>query len=288
MRADMSEVQQKILEIAIYFDDFCKEHGIQYYLMGGSALGAIRHKGFIPWDDDFDVFMTYDNYNKFLRMCRTHLDTHRFYLQAENTDEWPMFYSKLRMNNTTFIEEDTKDRKMHKGFYIDIMCLNNTSKWLPFRYAQYLAARLLVAKTLSERGYFTNSLFKKIVMSIAKVVVRGHVFDALIAFVRCLNNKDTGYVGHFFGRADFSKTSFPKEYLGEPRYVPFCDQLFPVPEKVEDYLTLRYGENYMDMPDEKTKAQYPVHAIFYDTDRDYTHYENSTLCLEEKGFKRNS
>ena len=62
---ELKELQQVILEIALDFNAFCSENNITYYLMGGSALGAMRHKGFIPWDDDFDVFMDSDNYFKF-------------------------------------------------------------------------------------------------------------------------------------------------------------------------------------------------------------------------------
>ena len=58
----LKDVQSSILSVAKYLDSFCNENGIKYYLMGGSALGAMRHKGFIPWDDDLDVFMTFDNY----------------------------------------------------------------------------------------------------------------------------------------------------------------------------------------------------------------------------------
>ena len=83
MNVDIKDFQYKILEIAFYFDEFCKKYDIEYYLMGGSALGAVRHHGFIPWDDDFDVFMTFNNYHKFLHYASIHLDTEKFHLQRE-------------------------------------------------------------------------------------------------------------------------------------------------------------------------------------------------------------
>ena len=69
-KVEIEKIQDKLLEIAKYFDAFCKKNDVVYYLMGGSALGAVRHKGFIPWDDDFDVFMTYHNYIKFISACK--------------------------------------------------------------------------------------------------------------------------------------------------------------------------------------------------------------------------
>lgn len=271
--ASTEEIQNKLLEIAIYFDSFCKKNNITYYLMGGSALGAVRHKGFIPWDDDFDVFMDFDNYTKFLSVCETDLDTINYYLQKENTKEWPMFFSKLRLNETTFIEEDTKDRKMHKGLYIDIMCLNNAPRNKSYRFVQYLAARLLTIKTISERGYLTDDRTKKTVMSVFKHIIGPKLKKALIKFVRHLNRTETELVGHFFGRAKFSKTSFPREYLGEPRYVQFSHTSLPVPSMVEEYLTLRYGGRFMEMPDEKTKSLYPSHSSFVDLSKHYEEYE---------------
>lgn len=271
---DIVALQNKILEIAVYLDEFCQKYDITYYLMGGSALGAVRHQGFIPWDDDFDVFMTHDNYLKFIDACKKYFDTERFFLQEENTTEWPMFFTKLRMNGTTFIEPDTKNKKMHKGVYVDVMCLNNVFDNRIYRYLQYLCARLISAETLGQRGYITDSKKKKIVIFFSKLFIRGVVKNILIGFVRSLNNIDTKDVGHFFGKARFKHTSFPRDYLGIPKYIKFSTSFLPVPEKVEKYLTLRFGD-YMKMPDEKTKSEYPIHAEFVDLDKDYKEYENN-------------
>lgn len=274
MNPTIVDIQNKILEIAVYFDKFCKENEITYYLMGGSALGAIRHQGFIPWDDDLDVFMDFENYSRLIDLCKTKIDDEQFYFQKEGTEEWPLFFSKLRMNGTTFIEEDTRNNKMHKGFYIDIMCLNNVSNNLIYRYIQYLAARLITIKTLSQRNYITDSKLKKTAMRFFNYGITEKSKIKLLKIVRSLNHKKTEYVGHFFGRAKFKNTSFMTEYLGAPRYVKFSSTFLPVPNKVEQYLSLRYGPKFMEMPDEKTKSLYPSHSAFVDLNNDYKIYDN--------------
>jgi lipopolysaccharide cholinephosphotransferase len=274
MNPSTVDIQNKILEIAVYFDEFCKENDITYYLMGGSALGAMRHQGFIPWDDDLDVFMDFQNYSHLIDTCKTKIDDEQFYFQKEGTEEWPLFFSKLRMNGTTFIEEDTRNNKMHKGFYIDIMCLNNVSNNVIYRYVQYLAARLITIKTLAQRNYITDSKLKKIAMRFFNYAITEKSKTKLLKIVRSLNHKKTEYVGHFFGRAKFKNTSFKSEYLGDQRYVKFSSTFLPVPNKVEQYLSLRYGSKFMEMPDEKTKSLYPSHSAFVDLINDYKIYDN--------------
>ena len=105
-------LQDKILEIAVYINDFCDKHGIDYCLMGGSALGAKRHQGFIPWDDDLDIFMTPDNYEKFRALFQSDGDHEKYYLQEYGLQNNGMVtVPKLRMNGTTYIEDLTKDWK---------------------------------------------------------------------------------------------------------------------------------------------------------------------------------
>ena len=271
---ELKLLHNKIIELAHYFDSFCKENKIVYYLMGGTALGAVRHSGFIPWDDDFDVFMDRENYLKFLSVAKYNLDTDKYYFQQENTKEFPLYFSKIRMNNTTFIEKDVVGRDMHHGIYIDIMCLNETSSVSFIRYFQYLSARILSAKALSERGYITTSIMKKILMFVIKYIIPRIVSNLLLKFVRLFNGKNTTYIGHFFGRAPFKSTSFRASYLGNQKYIKFNSLNLPVPEYVEKYLTIRYGNRYMELPSEEEKMKYPSHAFIVDTTKSYKEYMN--------------
>ena len=123
-KRDVKEVQGKILEVMKYIDKLCRDNGIVYYIMGGTALGAVRHGGFIPWDDDLDIFMTPSEYEKFKKVFESE-DSSIFVLQEWRTTPHYLEYAKVRMNGTTFIEEAFKDRKnLHQGIYVDIMILH--------------------------------------------------------------------------------------------------------------------------------------------------------------------
>ncbi len=269
---ERQELQKVILEIALDFDVFCSENNITYYLMGGSALGAMRHKGFIPWDDDFDVFMDSDNYFKFIKIAKNKLNTDKYYFQEEDTKEWPLFFSKIRMNNTTFIEKDVVTRRMHHGIYIDIMCLNYAFENKLLRRVQYLVARVLSSSALSKKGYITNSKIKKILLFVSRVLTIGPLKDMLLSFVRVNNSKESSLVGHFFGRAPFPKTTFPVNFLSKPRYTPFEGAPLPVPKEVEKYLAVRYGDKYMELPSKEEMDKYPSHAYIVDTTKSYINY----------------
>jgi len=271
-KIELQDLHDVILEIALDFDSFCKESDITYYLMGGSALGAMRHQGFIPWDDDFDVFMDRGNYLKFIQVAKNKLDTSKYYFQEEDTEEWPLFFSKIRMNNTTFIEKDVVGRKMHHGIFIDIMCLNYTYNNKLLRYFQYIAARILSSSALSKKGYITTSKTKKMILVISRFLTFGPLKNTLLKIVRVKKSKKSNLIAHFFGRAPFLKTTFPVTFLLTPRYIPFEDLLLPVPNDVERYLAIRYGNKYMELPSKKEKDKYPSHAYIVDTKKSYKDY----------------
>ena len=93
-----------MLEMLSEVDRICKKYKIAYMLFAGTMLGAIRHEGFIPWDDDLDIVMLREEYERFLKIAEKELDLHKYYLQSEFSTHWPMFFSKLRRNGTACIE----------------------------------------------------------------------------------------------------------------------------------------------------------------------------------------
>lgn len=265
-------LQDKIMEIIVYLDKFCKEHGIVYYLMGGSALGAMRHGGFIPWDDDLDIFMDYKNFQMFANACAKDLDTERFYYQPMNTKEWPHFFAKLRLNGTAYMEEINKGRKVHQGIFVDIMCLTNAAPKGWKRKVQYYSAGLLKAKAITKTNYHADSKMKAVELAIANVLVRGPVKKLLMHEVYKYNKTFSCEQAHIFGRAKYQNSFYPTSDFGQPRYVPFEKAVLAVPENVEDYLTRRYGKDYMKMPSEETKAMYQTHTVKWAVDKSYEMY----------------
>ena len=261
--ADVNPLHRVLTMFATELDSFCNKHDITYYLMGGTALGAIRHQGFIPWDDDFDIFMDRKNYLRFIRACKSDLDD-RYYLQQEDTDEWPLFFSKIRLNDTLYVEREDEIGRIHTGLYIDVMCLHNTYTNRGMRYLHFLAGRVLTAIALSKRGYSTHSWTKRLALVVGRILGFLRIDRLLLRFIRSLDDRDSKFVGHFFGRAPFRNSSFPKDYLGTPRRVSFENEMLPVPSNVEDYLTMRFGSDFMRMPSPQTLEAFPNHLISFD------------------------
>ena len=260
---DLIKLQQVILKIAKDFDLFCNTNGIEYFLMGGTALGAKRHKGFIPWDDDFDVFMTTENYLKFLKAEQA-LDTKSYYLQRENTKEWPLFFSKVRLNNTKYIEKEDLGRKMHNGVYIDVMCLSNLYNNPVLRWLQYVFAKCLSASVLRSRGYKPNSMKKKLFMYIMELLFFLPIKQKILNFVRNKNSSNDKFKGHFFGRARYQNSVYVSSWFDQKRYIHFEDTKFPVVDALEKYLEVRFGSKYLEPPSQKIKDQYPSHLYKLD------------------------
>ena len=99
----LRRLQEKNLEMAVMFYHWCQRNHLTCYLCGGGCIGAIRHGGFIPWDDDVDVILMRSEYERLFNEASGDFDPEIYYVQQEHSPHWPMPFSKLRRNNTTCI-----------------------------------------------------------------------------------------------------------------------------------------------------------------------------------------
>lgn len=115
----MNALQKVELEILIEIDRICQKHNLKYSLDAGTLLGAVRHKGFIPWDDDIDIIMPIKDFKKFSRICRKELDQ-KYFLQNAYTDKYNSLYMKVRKNNTAAVEDWSYNLDIHNGIWVDV------------------------------------------------------------------------------------------------------------------------------------------------------------------------
>ena len=118
----LRKAQLIMLDMLIEFDAICKKHQLQYWLDSGTLLGAVRHQGFIPWDDDIDLSMSIEDYNKFLKIAQSELSSEIFLQTSETDKNFKFDYIKLRSNKARIVEFHEKDKqiKYHQGVFVDI------------------------------------------------------------------------------------------------------------------------------------------------------------------------
>lgn len=273
--------QQALFEMLCDLDRVCKENQITYMLFGGSLLGAVRHKGFIPWDDDVDVIFSREDYEKFLRIAQQQLPKDKYFVQAEFSEHWPMFFSKLRKNNTAFIERYiAKDQETHMGIYIDLFPYDRLSSNKVVQFLQFAASKIVIAKSLDTRGYLTDSTLKKIML----VLCRHIPTKALNRFVQH-RGPHTGMVHTFFAASSkFSKNVFPETWFTETTNLEFEGGHFPCTAHSHELLTKLYGDYMTEPPPEQRGCK--VHGEIIDLEHSYEEYKGVQETMEFEEYTR--
>lgn len=258
---DLQHLQKVILIIIKDIDDLCRKNGIEYYLFGGSAIGAIRHKGFIPWDDDLDIIMDNANYTKFVKVCKEQLDTEKYYLQERLVD-WPMLFTKVRLKGTILEEPGSYGNdNTKKGIFVDVFKLDNAPQSNLLKIWQYTCGKYFLCYCLLQRGYKETSFVKKVLMLSAiplKIgIIRKFILNQLVKY----NKKETGFYTSFGSRFRYKNSFYRKDLYSNPIYVDFEDIQLPVPERYDELLRQIYGD-YMTPP--PAKEQQGWHMVSVD------------------------
>lgn len=254
-----------------YIHNICQENDIQYFIMGGTALGAIRHKGFIPWDDDLDIFMTYENYILFKKQFLK-LKNEEFVLQEWSESKKYLEYSKVRMNGTTFIEKSFANRKnMHHGIYVDIMILHKVPNNFFIQKMNYIKSKYITLHSLTKRNWKPKSIYQRLAIILVKFLpnfILINWFYKSIYKYDCLS-ENFKYC-YWITPAKFKQGLFERSIFDNSIKILFNNRFYFAPVKIKDYLVLRYGD-YMKLPPlEKQKED--IHAEIFDVSKNYTEY----------------
>lgn len=280
--ATLEEHQRALYLLLEELDRVCRKRNIRYVLFAGSMLGAVRYQGFVPWDDDLDVLMLREEYERFLAEAGSELDCQRFYLQREFGEHWPMFFSKLRLNGTTCLEKyHPKDVRSHQGVYIDIFPCDRAADCGVVRKLQFFASKVVIAKSLDARGYETDSKAKKLFMAGCRLVP----LKPFLSLCQHPMGKARGYVHTFLGASSrFGKSVYQRDWLESSVLMKFEGGRFPVPAAWDPLLTVLYGD-YRRLPSEADRAC-KVHAVLVDLKRSYEEYGHYRDGLRFDGYTR--
>ena len=265
------EIQEKILEIMKYIDKLCRENDVVYYIMGGTALGAVRHGGFIPWDDDLDIFMTPEQYIKFQKVFQSQ-HSEQFVLQEWRTTPTYLEYAKVRMNGTTFIEENFENcNNMHQGIYVDIMILHKVPNNTFIQKLVYFESKFVTLYGLSQRNWKPKTNIQSLILKSLKFIPCHWLVKIFYKRIYKYDVRSSDFMYcYWITPAKFRSGLFDASFFSTPVDVPFEDTVLLGSEKMKEYLLYRYGD-YMKLPS-KDMQKAAVHAKIYDTQNNYTEY----------------
>ena len=234
---ELKPLQKKHLEILEYVQLFCEKNKIEWSLAFGSALGAKRHGGPIPWDDDVDIYMTSENYNRFRNLFKEKGNKNKFYLQERISINGMVIMPKIRLNSTTFIEDTVANLDMHHGIYIDIFILHNAPKSFFCKVYGCLLSFYMNLKILSDKGYKKRKLARPL-MWVLSLLPKNFGFNYILTFQYSYDKKDSNELADWFVFSKF----IPKEVILPTKPILYDGVFLPGPNKIERYLEIWYGK----------------------------------------------
>lgn len=248
----LKAVELQLLEA---FSDVCRQLGLRYYVLGGTMLGAVRHQGFIPWDDDIDVGMLREDYEILLKKGQALL-TKGLFLQTFETDpEYPANFAKLRNSGTTFVEASLKKRNIDHGVYIDIFPLDyypdRKQRWFSIR-KKLLSLRISTTFTVS--GMKPATKLVRLMTRLLYPTVRGALRRRERLFQSVTHGSQIANHCGAWGK----KEIVPAHWYGEGVSMPFEGLTVTLPKEYHLWLTQVYGD-YMQLPPEDKRV--PHHYV---------------------------
>lgn len=273
MKKGLGELHKCLLKMAKDFHELCQEHDLQYYIIGGTFLGAVRHQGFIPWDDDMDIGMPRESYERFLKLPKEAFPSHFIRMdKGYNKDHGDYPFIKLCNKKTTLVEDINEYRV--EGVFIDIFPLDGAHNSKLLSKLKFKLSRFYIYALWyngSEKDH--KSLNEKIKVFVSKKFNNRKIYSAFNRMLSKTSYDKSKYAGNFMGVWGY-KEIMPKSYLGKPTLYKFEDTELFGPENKHEFLKQVYGD-YMKMPPIEKQASHHLHE-YLDLDLPFEEYYRLT------------
>lgn len=257
--SDMKKLWAIQIQMVKHVLEVCKKHDLRIWADGGTLLGTVRHKGYIPWDDDIDLFMPRKDYDKLCSLADTEFKAPYFFQCFRTEKNYFRGHAQLRHDNTAAILREDIFMDLHQGIFIDIFCYDNVPDKIDEEYLRKLRFALLAKQYLNFRVYLSkvrrliyyfehpDYLFSIIWIIVkSRVVGKSRIYEQMEDSFRVYSQKDTIYNNcPCFFVTDYHLTLRKNSWLRETFYLPFEDISMPVPNGYKEILSTLYGEDYM-------------------------------------------
>lgn len=229
--------QLKLVNMLLEFKEELDKNNIKFILIGGSALGAVRHKGFIPWDDDIDIALYRNEFEKMERLLnKTSFKTIKYISSETTKDAVP--YGRI-------ICSDKKNKQI-----IDVYPIDNVPNTFVGKFFQYIISEIYhfsVKQSIPKNRVKLVKYFTKIMLKILSNSLKERIKKISKSLLLYWSKKETKNIANIYGYKKYWKEIMPRKYIGTPILKEFEGEKFYIPEQWDNYLTHLYG-NYMELP----------------------------------------
>jgi len=273
MEEKLRRLQLTMLEILKVFDRFCREHDLTYSLYAGSLLGAVRHKGFIPWDDDLDVCMSRAEYEKFLQLWQENPPEGYVLQNKENSIYFDQSFSKIRKDHTTFLQDQWQIGNHHTGIFLDVFPIDRIPSGklnrMIFRW-HCMKYQLLTREFVPPKGSAVVRFGSAVILACTPKASREKVRQKTLEKVTKYNHRQDLETVAIETMASLRKP-FAPDMLDAYVDLPFEDGEFMCYAGWDDHLRRKFGD-YMQLPPEEDRA-WRHHPIIIDFEHNYEELE---------------
>lgn len=240
----------------------CRKCGIHFNMVGGTMLGAVRHRGYIPWDDDADIGFLREEYEKFREACRTELNHEKYYMQdLRDTEGYRWGYGKLRKRGTAFVRLGQEFMTFEKGISIDLMPFDNVpDQWLKRRvhfFRCFLYRKLLWSEVGSRTE--TKPVIRMIYRFMGLIPMK-IIIGSYQRFIDSGRKKNTKLVRILTFPTPKGVLGYKREWYTQLKLYPFGSMRLPGARDYDGYLKVKYGE-YMKLPPVEKRKVHPISKL---------------------------